>query len=212
MGLRTRCLAVALPALQIAACSDDGVQTQQDGAGTTAADDGASGISTTMTTAGSMTGPGATADEGTAGDSTGGEPSPGSTDDGPTPTTGSLGSTSDGGSTDGSGSSSSGTGDGSSGSSSGDGSSGSSSSGGFGDVPVGGECAADSECQSGVCWDFNDYDPFCFGTACSVTCVTDQDCIDAMTAAGAPTPQNATCGGDDRCYMLGTGFGAFACA
>ena len=43
-----------------------------------------------------------------------------------------------------------------------------SSSGGFGPLNIGDECMDDAECMTGVCWDFNDYDPMCFGTACSV--------------------------------------------
>ncbi|MGE0788326.1 MAG: hypothetical protein AB7S26_21815 [Sandaracinaceae bacterium] len=73
-------------------------------------------------------------------------------------------------------------------------------------------CAMDSECAAGVCWDFNDYDPFCFGTVCSLGCTTDAECQNAATAAGASSPGNATCGVDGKCDFLGTGLGAFLCA
>jgi hypothetical protein len=60
-----------------------------------------------------------------------------------------------------------------------------------------------------VCWDFNDYDPFCFGAVCSVTCQGDDDCVLAFDKA--PNPGNAMCGNDKRCDPVGTGVGAFAC-
>ncbi len=69
----------------------------------------------------------------------------------------------------------------------------------------------DGQCTTGVCWDFADYDPFCGGSTCSISCVTDTDCQNAFAAAGAPFPQNATCGFDHRCDPIGSGFGAFFC-
>ena len=77
---------------------------------------------------------------------------------------------------------------------------------------VGSDCEEDVDCATGVCWDFNDYDPLCFGSVCSIGCGVTQDCFDAFTAAGAPDPGSATCGIDGRCDPVGTGFGAFACA
>ncbi|MEM7154483.1 MAG: hypothetical protein AAF799_16670 [Myxococcota bacterium] len=88
----------------------------------------------------------------------------------------------------------------------------SSSEGGFGPLEVGESCNDDSECMTGVCWDFSDYDPFCFGTACSVNCASDVQCVNAMAIAGAPDPSASSCGADGRCSTLGTGFGAYACA
>lgn len=88
----------------------------------------------------------------------------------------------------------------------------SSSDSGFGPLEIGESCNDDSECMTGVCWDFSDYDPFCFGTACSLNCATDIQCVNAMTIAGAPFPMESNCGADGRCSTLGTGFGAYACA
>jgi len=78
--------------------------------------------------------------------------------------------------------------------------------------PIGTDCAEDVDCITGVCWDFNTYDEYCFGAVCSDLCSTPQDCVDAFTLAGAPNPSSATCGFDGRCDPVGTGFGAFACA
>ncbi len=79
-------------------------------------------------------------------------------------------------------------------------------------LPIGDPCVEDVDCATGVCWDFNDYDPWCFGAFCSDECVTTPDCVAIFTAAGAPSPSAATCGFDGRCDPVGTGFGAFACA
>lgn len=81
-----------------------------------------------------------------------------------------------------------------------------------GPLQVGEECDADADCMTLVCWDFNDYDPFCFGAACSVNCENNDECVAAMAAAGAPDPSASDCGPDGRCTTLGTGFGAYACA
>jgi hypothetical protein len=81
-----------------------------------------------------------------------------------------------------------------------------------GTIPVGGDCTDDAECQSGVCWDFADYDPLCFGAVCSGECRTDDDCIQLATDAGAQSPEGAHCGDDGRCDLVGTGLGTFACA
>lgn len=89
---------------------------------------------------------------------------------------------------------------------------GGSSSDGFGPLAVGEECTSDADCMTGVCWDFSDYDPLCFGTACSVSCVSDVECVEAMTMAGAFNPMGSSCGADGRCSTLGTGFGLYACA
>jgi len=79
-------------------------------------------------------------------------------------------------------------------------------------LPIGDPCSDDNQCATGVCWDFSDYDPLCFGAVCSDSCITHQDCINAFNAAGAPFPQGATCGLDGRCDPVSSGFGAFACA
>jgi len=73
-------------------------------------------------------------------------------------------------------------------------------------------CVSDGECASGVCWDFNHYDPACFGTICSVTCLSRNDCMDAARTAGATDVSRATCGTDRRCRFVGTGLGRWACA
>jgi hypothetical protein len=74
------------------------------------------------------------------------------------------------------------------------------------------DCSVDSDCASGVCWDFKTYDPWCGGTMCTETCLTDADCHQLFTTLGAPTPLDASCGFDGRCNPLGTGLGAFWCA
>ena len=81
-----------------------------------------------------------------------------------------------------------------------------------GSLQLGDVCVEDNECESGVCWDFYDYDPYCGGAVCSITCVITQDCIDAFTVAGAADPNASGCGGDFRCTPIGTGFGAFWCS
>jgi hypothetical protein len=77
---------------------------------------------------------------------------------------------------------------------------------------TGDECESDSDCASGICWNFSDYDPCCFGTACSDVCRTDADCIALAQEAGAAMPEDATCGADNRCDLVGTGLGSWACA
>jgi hypothetical protein len=83
---------------------------------------------------------------------------------------------------------------------------------GAGDLAVGAECEHDSQCETGVCWDFNDYDPFCFGTVCSGKCESDEECRALAAGAGAASPESARCGSDERCDLVGTGLGLFACA
>ena len=83
---------------------------------------------------------------------------------------------------------------------------------GVGELEIGAECEVDEDCVTGVCWDFNDYDPFCGGTACSASCETTEECVAIMTAAGAPFPGESVCGADERCTTLGTGFGLYFCA
>lgn len=145
------------------------------------------------------------------------ECAPGDTGDtGPVADTGNPGSSSGGDST-GAGSDSTGEGSTGSGEESGTtmaiGDSGEGSSGPPpGPLSVGEECGSDADCMTNICWDFNDYDPFCFGSACSVSCTTNDECVAAMAAAGAPNPGASTCGADGRCATLGTGFGAYACA
>jgi hypothetical protein len=77
---------------------------------------------------------------------------------------------------------------------------------------TGDECMADADCASGVCWNFSDYDPCCFGTACSDACETDGDCQALAADAGATAPENARCGADGLCDLVGTGLGSWACA
>ncbi len=79
-------------------------------------------------------------------------------------------------------------------------------------LPVGAACSEDVQCATGVCWDFADYDPYCFGAVCSDTCQTTAECVTIFTNAGASSPQSATCGPDNRCDPVSTGIGAFACA
>ncbi len=81
-----------------------------------------------------------------------------------------------------------------------------------GTLQLGDMCVEDWECESGVCWDFADYDPYCGGAFCSIPCANTQQCIDAFTAAGAPDPYASGCGADGRCTVIGTGFGAFWCS
>ena len=79
-------------------------------------------------------------------------------------------------------------------------------------APTGDECRGDDQCASGVCWDLNDYDQFCFGTVCSGLCTTKADCVALATAANAATPDAAQCGADGKCDLMSTGLGLFACA
>lgn len=72
-------------------------------------------------------------------------------------------------------------------------------------------CSADDQCDTGVCWDFADYDPLCGGSTCSIECVSHSDCQSAFASAGAPNASAAQCGTDGRCDPIGTGFGAFFC-
>ena len=81
-----------------------------------------------------------------------------------------------------------------------------------GTLQLGDACVQDGECESGVCWDFADYDPYCGGAYCSIPCATTQQCIDAFTAAGAADPNASGCGADSRCTVIGTGFGPFWCS
>ena len=74
------------------------------------------------------------------------------------------------------------------------------------------DCASDDACETGVCWDFSDYDALCGGSVCSTTCAEDSECVDAATSAGADTPASATCGDDGRCSFIGTGLGVYFCA
>ena len=78
-------------------------------------------------------------------------------------------------------------------------------------LPTGAACAADEACRSGHCWDFSDYDPYCGGTACTVTCGYDIDCETAFAAVGAPSPAGARCGVDGLCDPVATGLGSFYC-
>jgi hypothetical protein len=231
LDLRTWIRAGALAALSAPAglggCSDDGVPAQNGGTTGGSAGDGASGISTTMTAGGvTMTGQNDDDGEGT-GIGTTASPPPTGTADGPADSSGGAedgtASITDGSTGAGSGSGTgaeTGTGGGSdtgTGSESGSGSDGGNAqcepSPAPGVLEIGTPCASDSACASGVCYDYADYDPFCGGTACSVCCETNQDCEDAMQAAGAPQPGNSFCLADGRCDMVGTGLGGpFFCA
>jgi hypothetical protein len=73
-------------------------------------------------------------------------------------------------------------------------------------------CEQDEDCLSGVCWDLNDYDPLCFGTACSDTCLSHADCQELAELAGAQDPDRATCGHEGLCNLFGTGLGEFVCS
>jgi hypothetical protein len=84
--------------------------------------------------------------------------------------------------------------------------------GGKGGGPVGGDCTVDDDCPTGLCWDFSEHDPLCGGRVCSIECTTDDHCIDAATAAGAEQPEQANCGSDSQCDLVGTGLGSFQCA
>lgn len=83
-----------------------------------------------------------------------------------------------------------------------------------GGTPTGmGGCSSDAECEGGACWDFSDYDSFCFGTVCSVPCSTDAECRDAAAGAGASSPDRATCEDDGKCNLMSAGLGGpYACA
>jgi len=70
----------------------------------------------------------------------------------------------------------------------------------------------DSDCATGICWDFNHYDALCFGAFCSDDCVNDGDCAAMARDAGAADPEASSCGADARCTLVGTGLGLFACA
>lgn len=82
---------------------------------------------------------------------------------------------------------------------------------GGGTTPVGSECTDDRECTSGICWDWSDYDPFCFGAVCSGACAMDEECVTLATDAAAPYPDLAYCGDDGLCVLLESGLGAWAC-
>lgn len=201
----------------LAACSDDGVP-----ADSTGTDSGAS--TGTMTSAtpstSSPTSSSTTDDASTSGgenttggsDSTFGPEGSGTTIEDPTGTASTTEPTSTGESSSSSGSGSdSGSGT-ESGSGSGSGSDSGSDTGGPGPGEVGAECKGDMQCDSGVCWDWSDYDMFCFGAVCSVPCMGDDECVAAFTEAGAPFPENVYCGDDDLCVPLESGFGGWACA
>lgn len=185
------------------ACSDDGVPAEETSGGSSGTGTGSTSDITGTTQSTTL---GTTAGDTTTGTATAGTATAASTGEDTTTdsATGGVGSSGSGDTTDG----------GSSGSSSSGSSSGASesSSGGGGTLEVGEECSVDGECISGVCWDFNHYDGLCFGTACSGECSNDDDCVALMTDAGAPYPEGSSCGPDGRCSVVGTGFGAFACA
>lgn len=196
-------LALALPL----ACSDDGVPQDENGSANT----GSTETSVTDTNP-STDDPTTTSPTGTMTSSTTDPTTDPTTDsatstdptDPPNDTSGTdSSSTTEGTGTDTSGTDTSGSSD----ESSSDGSS-SDTNGG---LPTGSDCNEDSDCASGVCWDFADYDPFCGGTACSVECVSDDECFEAFDAANAPNPEESFCGEDGRCWVQGTGFGAFFC-
>lgn len=190
-------------ALVLCACSDDGMISQAES--TSGATQGsATSSSTTSTT--STTDDGLSTTSSTGPSSTSGTSGRGDTDSATGTDSGSTGkSTTDTGST----------GEASTGSTGGStestGTTGDTTGTGGGNLLVGEECSEDAECQSGVCWDYSDYDPFCFGAVCSVTCQSDDDCYTAFDNAGAPYPENSVCGNDGRCNPLATGFGLFAC-
>ena len=73
-------------------------------------------------------------------------------------------------------------------------------------------CKNDSDCAEDICWSAKDYDPLCFGTICSLLCITDAQCHEAAADAGANNPNAAQCQGDNRCNFQGTGLIFIACA
>lgn len=188
---------IALSLLVPLACSDDGVPQEETG-GTSGNTDATQTATNPTTDDPSTTSPTSTTDSTTSPSTSGTTTDPGTTDTSDTDP-GSSSSADSSGTTDASSSS-----DGSS--------SGSSSDGGTGVLETGAKCIEDGDCASGVCWDFNDYDELCFGAACSVQCMDDADCTEAFEEAGAPAPGKSFCGKDNRCWVIGTGLGGFACA
>jgi len=201
--LRPQHVLVLLPWLPLG-CSDDGAPAGDDG-GSTGSDGSASnGSDPTITTTASTSltttdgeGPG-TSDPTTA---TG--PSEGTTaDDGIDDETGEQ-DTSTGGGTDSDSSTSLGP--------VGTDSSGTDGDTGMGGIPVGEECQEDVQCTTGVCWDWHDYDPGCFGAVCSGACESHEDCVALANDAGAFYPEQAICGDDGLCVLLETGLGEWVC-
>jgi hypothetical protein len=79
-------------------------------------------------------------------------------------------------------------------------------------LPAGDQsCSTDSDCASGICWDFSHYDSTCGGTMCSETCSTNADCVQFFTPLGASDPGSAVCGSDYRCDPLSAQAGVFFC-
>ena len=79
-------------------------------------------------------------------------------------------------------------------------------------LPAGDQsCSTDSDCASGICWDFSHYASTCGGTMCSVTCTSDADCVLFFTPLGANNPNSAVCGSDYRCDPLSAQAGGFWC-
>jgi hypothetical protein len=74
------------------------------------------------------------------------------------------------------------------------------------------DCERDNQCETGVCWDFHDYDSLCGGSVCSLECGTDFDCQAAADEAGGSDPAAARCGEDGKCDLVGTGLGSFVCS
>jgi|GEM_PF-4316625 len=81
-----------------------------------------------------------------------------------------------------------------------------------GGLAFGTGCGTDEQCQSGVCWDWADYDPWCGGMICSDRCESDEQCWEWADIAGASDPAGAACGEDGLCVLVGTGLGDFWCA
>jgi hypothetical protein len=82
---------------------------------------------------------------------------------------------------------------------------------GSGTVPYGQTCTGDSDCASGVCFDFSLVDHYCGGKACSVACSDTAECVQAATTHNAPTPSGSVCGSTGICSIVGTGLGSFWC-
>jgi len=77
--------------------------------------------------------------------------------------------------------------------------------------PIGASCDTNTDCQTGVCWDFHDHDMLCAGKVCSTACTADAQCVDAASKHGAIGASNAHCGSDGLCDLVGTGLGTFSC-
>ena len=79
-----------------------------------------------------------------------------------------------------------------------------------------GPCDFDSDCSSRVCFDWHDYNDWCYGRACSAECIDDAQCQRYATSVGAPDPSTASCitdrsGSRRICHIAAIGLGTWAC-